>query len=145
MRRSKVFGLILALGAVAVTAVVLAVPSMAANGVNVLNLTTNPTPVAPTPGNSGYDFVFWNGNGDLQHFAPTSYNEVTTPIGNTEVLTGSVANDTGKFVTYWANSGGPIPAGQTCWDFATGKASTAWLLTITAAGHYTLSCTFPRA
>ena len=37
MKRSKVFGLILALGAVAVTAVMFAVPAMAGNGVKKVN------------------------------------------------------------------------------------------------------------
>ena len=46
----------------------------------------------------------------MQNFAPTSYHELVTPSGvNTQVLTGKVANDTGKRVTYFANSGGPIP------------------------------------
>ena len=61
------------------------------------------------------------------------------------MLEGIVANDTGATVTYSANSGGPIPAGQECWSFTTGATSTDWQMTIDADGHYTLSCHFPKA
>ena len=90
--------------------------------------------------------MFWNGNGDMQDFAPTYYKEVITPSGNhNQVLKGIVANDTGAPVTYSANSGGPIPAGQQCWDFDTGKLSTDWSMTIDADGQYTLNCHFAKA
>jgi hypothetical protein len=83
-------------------------------------------------------------NGVMQDFAPTYYHAVTTPSGvHNQVLKGTVANDTGATVTYSANSGEPIPAGQTCWSFATGAESTDWLMTIEADGHYTLTCHFP--
>ena len=146
MKRLNMLSLLLALGALAVTAVVFAVPAMAGNGATILDMTNTPTPAAVIPGEAGYHFSFWNGNGDLQDFAPTYYHEVITPSGvRNQVLKGIVANDTGAPVTYSANSGAPIPAGQTCWDFASGPSSTDWLMTIEADGHYTLTCHFPAA
>jgi hypothetical protein len=71
--------------------------------------------------------------------------KVLTPSGvNNEVLKGKVANDTGTQVVYTAFSGGPIPAGQTCWDFATGNSSTDWQMTIEASGNFTLTCHFSK-
>ena len=125
----------------AVTAVVFAMPAMAGNGATITN-----TAAVSIPGHTGYDFHFWNGNGDFVDFAPTYYHEVMTPSGvHNQVLKGTVANDTGAPVTYSANSGGPIPAGSGCWDFANGESSTDWLMTIEADGHYTLTCHFPAA
>ena len=119
---------------------------MAGNGATIKDMTTNPTPEHSIHGKTGYNFTFWNGNGDMQDFAPTSYHEVFTPSGNyNQVLKGIVANDTGAPVTYSATSGGPIPAGQQCWDFDTGNLSTDWSMTIDADGHYTLNCHFPKA
>ena len=90
--------------------------------------------------------MFWNGNGVMQDFAPTYYKEVITPSGvHNQVLKGIVANDTGAPVTYSANSGGPIPAGQQCWDFDNGNLSTDWSMTIDADGQYTLNCHFAKA
>ncbi len=129
-----------------VAAVAFAVPAMAGNGAKIIDMTTTPTPDAVIPGNTGYNFDFWNGNGDMQPFAPTSYHGVTTPSGvYNQVLTGIVANDTGATVAYSANSGGPIPAGQKCWSFTTGELSADWQMTIDADGHYTLSCHFAKA
>ncbi len=142
----KRFSVLSVLGVAAVAAVVLAVPAMAGNGAKHKDMTTNPTAVAPLLGTSGYNFLFWDGNGDMVEFAPTSYQGVFTPSGNNnQVLKGIVANDTGAPVTYSANSGGPIPAGQQCWDFGNGKLSTDWSMTIDADGQYTLSCHFPKA
>jgi hypothetical protein len=139
-RRNAFAGLVLALAVAAVAAVVFVVPAMAGNGNGAV--ITN-TAAAPIPGLTGYDFFFWNGNGVVQDFAPTYYQEVLTPSGvHNEVLKGTAANDTGVPVVYTAYSGFPIPAGQTCWDFAGGPGSTDWQMTIDASGHYTLSCHF---
>ena len=127
--------------AVAVAAVAFAIPAMAGGGTGAV--ITN-TAEAPISGLTGYDFFFWNGNGIIQDFAPTYYQEVLTPSGvHNEVLKGTVANDTGGDVIYSAYSGAPIPDGQTCWDFHNGNASTDWTMTIDASGHYTLTCHFP--
>ena len=76
-------------------------------------------------------------------YAPTSYHDVVTPDGNeTEVFKGTVANDTGRTVIYTADSGAPVPAGQTCLSFATGRTSTDWQLTIATSGNYSLTCHF---
>ncbi len=124
--------------ATAVMCFVFVVPAIAGNGAVITT-----TAATPIPGMTGYDFSFWNGNGVIQDFAPTSYQEVLTPSGvHNELLKGTVANDTGAPVVYSAYSGAPIPAGQTCWDFANGNASTDWQLTIDASGHYTLNCHF---
>jgi hypothetical protein len=116
----------LAIAAVASMAlIVFAVPAMAGNGATIKDMST--TPAHGIPGKSGYNFDFWNGNGDMQDFAPTYYKGVATPSGvHNQVLKGIVANDTGAPVTYSANSGGPIPAGQECWNFDTGELSTDW-------------------
>jgi hypothetical protein len=96
---------------------------------------------------SGYDFYFWNSNGVIQDFAPTYFQEVMTPSGvHNQVLKGKVANDTGQAVIYTAESGDPIPAGQTCWDFnQAGNLTTDWQMTISAQGNYTLTCHFPAS
>jgi hypothetical protein len=144
MKLNTLSGRVLALGVAAVAAVVLAVPAMAGPGATHKNMTNTPVPNSPIT--TGYNFMFWNGNGDLVDFAPTYYKEVVTPSGNhNQVLKGIVANDTGAPVTYSANSGGPIPAGQQCWDFDTGHLSTDWSMTIDVDGQYTLSCHFPKA
>ena len=128
--------------AIAVAAIAFAVPAMAGNGNGAV--ITN-TALAPIPGEGGgYNFSFWNGNGVFLPAAPTYYQEVLTPSGvHNQVLKGTVANDTGGEVIYSAYSGGPIPNGQTCWDFNNGNASTDWTMTIDASGHYTLTCHFP--
>ena len=60
--------------------------------------------------------------------------------------TGIVANDsTGSARHLLGHSGGPIPAGQQCWDFDNGNLSTDWSMTIDADGHYTLACHFAKA
>jgi hypothetical protein len=143
----KRFSILSVLGVAAVAAVVLAAPAIAGNGATIKDMTTNPTPVNPIPGLTSYNFTFWNGNGELQEFEPTSYHEVFTPSGNNnQVLKGIVANDTGAPVTYSATSGDPIPAGQQCWDFGkAGNLSTDWSMTIDADGHFTLNCHFPKA
>ena len=130
-----------------VAAVVLAVPAMAGPGATIKTMDNTPTPVNPVSAGSGYNFMFWNGNGDFVDFAPSYYQEVFTPSGvNNQVLKGIVANDTGAPVTYTANSGGVIPAGQQCWDFGKrGGLSTDWSMTIEADGHYTLTCHFAKA
>ena len=116
MKLNTLSGRVLALGVAAVAAVVLAVPAMAGPGATHKDMTTTPTPAFPISG-TGYGFMFWNGNGNMVDFAPTSYHGVTTPSGNhNQVLEGIVANNTGAPVTYSANSGGPIPAGQKCWE-----------------------------
>jgi hypothetical protein len=70
-----------------------------------------------------------------------------TPSGvHNQVLKGKVANDTGQAVIYTAESGDPIPAGQTCWDFnQAGNLTTDWQMTISAQGNYTLTCHFPAS
>jgi hypothetical protein len=137
-------GLVLALGAAAVAAVVFTVPALAGNGAGaeIRDMTNTPVPAYPIfP--DGYNFIFWNGNGVQVDFAPTYYQEVITPSGvHNEMLKGIVANDSGAPVTYSAYSGFPIPAVQQCWDIANGNVSTDWLMTIDADGHYTLNCHF---
>jgi hypothetical protein len=130
-------------GALVALAAALAIPALAGNGNGavITNVAAN-----PIPGQSGYNFIFWNGNGTQVPFAPTYYQEVLTPSGvHNEVLKGTTANDTGAPVVYTASSGGPIPAGQPCWDFATGTTSTDWQMNIDASGNYTLTCHFPAA
>jgi hypothetical protein len=118
---------------------VMAGAALAGNGAVITN-----TAADPIPGLSGADFYFWNGDGVVQDFAPTYYQEVETPSGvHNEVLKGTVANDTGQVVTYSSDSGSPIPSGQTCWDFANGNTSTNWQMTIDTTGSYTLTCHFP--
>ena len=126
--------------AVAVAAVAFAVPRWLATGTELSSPTQQQSPFLA----NGYNFEFWNGNGVIQPAAPTYYQEVLTPSGvHNQVLKGTVANDTGGEVIYSAYSGGPIPNGQTCWDFANGNSSTDWTMTIDASGHYTLTCHFP--
>jgi hypothetical protein len=128
-------------GALVALAAAFAIPAMAGNGAVITN-----TAKVSIPGQTGYNFIFWNGNGIQQPFAPTYYQEVLTPSGvNNEVLKGTVANDTGAPVVYSAFSGGPIPSGQPCWDFATGNTSTDWQMNIDVSGNYTLTCHFPAA
>jgi hypothetical protein len=130
-------GLVLSMAAVVLA---FAVPAMAGSGAVITNTATH-----SIPGEAGYNFSFWNGNGDFVSFAPTYYQEVLTPSGvNNEVLKGQVANDTGAEVVYSAFSGGPIPSGQSCWDFQTGQTSTDWQMTIEASGAYTLACHFSK-
>ena len=116
-------------------------PASADNGAVITN-----TAAMPIPGEGGgANFGFWNGNGQFQQFNPTYYQEVLTPSGvHNEVLKGTVANDTGTQVVYTANSGGPIPAGQTAWDFNNGHSSTDWQLTIEPSGAYTLTAHFAK-
>ena len=144
MKRLSAFSVLVV---AAVAAVVLAVPAMAGNGATIKDMTTNAAPVNPIPGQTGYNFTFWNGNGELQTVVPTSYHEVFTPSGvNNQVLKGIVANDTGLPVIYSATSGDPIPVGQQCWDFGkAGNLSTDWQMTIDADGHFILNCHFAKA
>jgi hypothetical protein len=117
----------------------IAAGALASNGAVITNTASD-----PIAGLTGADFYFWNGDGLIQDFAPTYYQEVETPSGvHNEVLKGSVTNDTGQVVTYTAGSGSPIPFGQTCWDFANGNTSTDWQMTIDTNGSYTLTCHFP--
>jgi len=89
------------------------------------------------------NFGFWDGNGTFALYQPTSYFDVQTPSGNeNEVFKGTIANDTGHAVIYRNDSGSPIPAGQTCYSFATGNTTTAWQLTISASGNFSLECLF---
>ena len=139
-RVNVVLGLVMALGAAAVASVVFVVPAMAGNGATITNTATK-----SIDGQKGYNFIFWNGNGVQQQITPSYYQEVLTPSGvHNEVLQGTVANDTGAPVTYSANSGGPIPAGQQCWDFANGNLSTDWQMTIDTNGNFTLNCHFGK-
>jgi hypothetical protein len=131
------------LAALAAVSAVVAASAFAGNG-NGAVITNNAK--VSIQGQTGDNFIFWNGNGVQQPFAPTYYQEVLTPSGvNNEVLKGTVANDTGAPVVYSAFSGGPIPSGQPCWDFATGNTSTDWQMNIDASGNYTLTCHFPAA
>jgi hypothetical protein len=89
------------------------------------------------------NFSFWDGNGNLATYAPTSYLDVQTPSGNeTEVFKGTIANDTGHAVIYTADSGPPVAPGQTCLSFATGNTTPDWQLTISASGNFSLECHF---
>jgi hypothetical protein len=134
--------MLLSVALVALTAGVTTGIATAGNGAVILTMANTPNPAKPLVG-TGYNFVFWNGNGQETLFTPTYYQEVLTPSGvNNEVLKGRIANDTGQVVTYSANSGAPIPAGQTCWDFATGNESTHWQMTIDTSRNYTLNCHF---
>ena len=86
MKRFNVLlGLVMALGAAAVASVVFVVPAMAGNGAAITNTAT-----ASFPAQTGYNFIFWNGNGvQTQGFTPSYYQEVLTPSGvNNEVLKG---------------------------------------------------------
>jgi hypothetical protein len=137
-RATTVTSFALALAIAAVAAAFFVVPALAGNGATITN-----TAAKPIPGLVGSDFYFWNGDGVVQDFAPTYYQEVMTPSGvHNEVLKGVVANSTGLPVVYTATSGGPIPAGQGCWDFANGRTSQDWQMTIDASGQYTLNCHF---
>jgi hypothetical protein len=139
----KRFSFLSVLGVTAIAAVVLAVPAMAGNGNAILDMSHTPVSI---DGQTGYNFDFWNGNGKLQNVVTTDYKAVITSSGVTnQVLKGTVANNTGATVTYTANSGGPIPAGQQCWDFNTGQLSPDWTMTINADGRFTLNCHFAKA
>jgi len=88
-------------------------------------------------------FGFWDGNGTFTTYAPSSVHDVLTPSGaETEVFKGTIANGTGQAVIYTANSGPPIPTGQTCFSFTTGNTTPDWQLTISASGNFTLTCHF---
>jgi hypothetical protein len=144
MRRYSKFivvgGAIAALAAPSAAMAAQPTPASADNGAVITN-----TVKAPTPGHSGANFLFFNGNGVLQEFTPTYYQEVLTASGvHNEVLKGTVANDTGTQVVYTANSGGPVVAGQTAWDFNNGNTSTDWQLTIEPSGNYTLTAHFAK-
>ena len=117
-----------------------AVPAFAARASQVKDCASVPYPL---PAQTGCNFGFWDGNGVLTTYAPDSYHDVLTPSGNeTEVFKGTVANDTGQAVIYSANSGAPIPSGQTCYSFVTKNTTPDWQLTISASGNFTLVCHF---
>jgi hypothetical protein len=115
-------------------------PVAAAGGATVLNSCD----VAPSfPLETNCNFHFWDGDGTLAQYRPTSYHDVITPNGSeTEVFKGTIANGTGHAVIYTANSGDPIPAGQTCWSFASGRTTPDWQMTISASGNFSLVCHF---
>jgi hypothetical protein len=136
------------LAALAVLAIAIAAPvALAGNGAHVTNscpsVGTNPFTGLP-----GCNFSFFDGNGNPAVYAPTSFQDVVKPSGNeTEVFKGTIANDTGQAVIYTTNSGGPIPANQTCFSFVSSVWPTAvttpnWQETISASGNFTLTCHF---
>jgi hypothetical protein len=91
---------------------------------------------------AGKNFMFWNGNGVMVNYQPSSYHDVLAPDGSeTEVFKGVIANDTGDAVVYTAGVG-PVPADQTAWSFATNRTTPDWQLTISASGNYTLTAHF---
>jgi hypothetical protein len=91
---------------------------------------------------AGKSFLFWDGNGQMVTYQPSSYHDVVAPDGSeTEVFKGVVANDTGDSVVYTAGVG-PVPADQTAWSFATKRTTPDWQLTISASGNYTLTAHF---
>jgi hypothetical protein len=129
---------VLALASVGIAA---SVATAGGNGAVVLTMANTPVPAFQLVG-ANYNFNFLDGNGAAVVVAPTYYQEVLAPSGvNTEVLKGTVANDSGQAVIYTADSG-PYAAGATCWDFATGNTSPDWQMTISAAGNFTLTCHF---
>src|SRR5262249_14837252 len=92
-------------------------------------------------GYPGCGFQFFDGNGASTVYAPTGFHEVATPSGgDNEVISGTVANDTGQSVIYGPNTGPPVTPGQTCYSFATGNTLPNWQLTISASGNFTLTC-----
>ena len=137
--------LAVAVAAVASMAVIAsAVPAMAGNGATIKDMknTHNHSPLPRTRATTSTGTA--TARCRTSRRPPTA--GVTTNSGvYNQVLKGIVANDTGATVTYSANSGGPIPAGQECWSFTTGTTSDDWSMTIDADGHYTLNCHFAKA
>jgi hypothetical protein len=97
----------------------------------------------PIQGLTGCQFNFFDGNGTLTTYNPSSFNDVITPSGNeNEHFEGTIANNTGQDVTY--NAGTPLTAGDTCYSFATKNTTSDWQLLISASGAYTLDCHFAK-
>ena len=126
--------------------IVFAVPAMAGNGATIKDMTSTPVPQSPIYHRVRLQLHVLERQrrhaglrADL--LQGSHYAERCPQPG----LKGIVANDTGAPVTYSANSGGPIPAGQQCWDFDNGNLSTDWSMTIDADGKYTLNCHFAKA
>ena len=58
----------------------------------------------------GCTFVFWNGNGVIDTYSPTKFNDTQTSSGNeNEHFEGTIANNTGLDVIYTTTS--PLTAG----------------------------------
>jgi hypothetical protein len=99
------------------------------------------------PGQTGCNFVFWDGEGTQVAYTPTKVHFVTSASGNqTQVLQGvGIYNGTDAPIVYSAFSGGPIPAGQSCWNFQTvGSVTTNWQMVIDVDGNWTLTCNFKK-
>ncbi len=136
--------ILLALGIVAV-AVGIAVPvALAGPGATVKNqCPTGVDVIDPATGLPGCQFNFYNGNGIMDLYNPTKFNDVQTPSGNeNEHFEGTIANDTGLEVIYTTDS--PLTAGQSCYSFVTHTTTPDWQLTIGASGAYTLDCHFSK-
>ena len=92
---------------------------------------------------TGCKFNFFNGNGVMDLYNPTKFNDVITTSGNeNEHFEGTIANNTGLDVIY--NTTTPLTAGKTCYSFVTQKSTTDWQLTISASGAYALDCHFSK-
>lgn len=131
--------------AVAIVAVVIAVPAaFAGAGAHVLNsCPSNDT--NPVTGLPSCEFNYFDGNGNMSLYNPSTFHDVITPSGvENESFQGNTANNTGEVVTYSAYSGAPIPAGSTCYSFASNKTTTDWQMTIQPSGAYDLECHFAK-
>lgn len=134
----KMKNILISLSAIVVGLALLITPAFAKGATQVKDCASVPYPLS-----TYCNFGFWDGNGVFATYTPDSYHDVLTPSGNeTEVFKGTIANDTGRAVIYNANSGTPIPSGQTCYSFVTQKTTPDWQLTISASGNYTLVCHF---
>jgi hypothetical protein len=131
--------------AAALVVVAVAVPmALAGGGAQV----TDKCPTIGTnkvTGLPGCQFNYFNGNGVMGLYNPTSFHDVLTPSGvENESFQGTIANGTGQVVTYSAHSGAPIPAGDTCYSFVSGNTTTDWQMTIQPSGAYNLDCHFAK-
>lgn len=131
---------------VAAAAVAVAVPVAFAGGNGAQSLSQCPTSgINSVTGLPGCEFNYFDGNGAMSLYTPSSFHDVTTPSGvENESFQGKTSNNTGGVVTYSAYSGAPIPAGSTCYSFVSGKTTADWQMTIQASGDYSLDCHFAK-
>jgi hypothetical protein len=91
------------------------------------------------------DFYFWDAQGTQVQFNAAAYHDTISASGNeTQVIKGFGLQPGDAPVVYSANSGDPVPAGQTCWSFTTGKTTANWQMIIEADGTWTLTCNFKK-
>jgi hypothetical protein len=141
-RLSRLF---VALAALSALAAIVASSAFGGSGAIVKNTCPNVAGNDPATGLPGCQFNYFDGNGNMNLYKPASFHDVITPSGvENESFQGNIANDTGQVVTYSADSGAPVPAGSTCYSFATHNTTTDWQMTIQPSGAYSLDCHFAK-